>query len=190
MAKPPRKQTNTRTRNYLVSHEIMRLMDAAKSQGRHRQRDQTLILLMFRHALRVGEVTAMRWEQVDLKQALVHVRRLKNGLPSTHPLRGMELRALRELQRHYPQSHYVFISERGAPLTTRTVHHVIARAGNTAGLDMPVHPHVLRHATGFCLASKGHDTRAIQQYMGHRNIQNTVRYTELSPERFKNFWDD
>ncbi|MCP3679596.1 MAG: tyrosine-type recombinase/integrase, partial [Gammaproteobacteria bacterium] len=132
----------------------------------------------------------LRWEQVDLKQGLLHVRRLKNGLPSTHPLRGIELRALRELQRNYPNTTYVFISERGAPLTTRTVHYIIARAGQAAGLDMPVHPHMLRHATGFYLASKGHDTRAIQQYMGHRNIKNTVIYTELSPERFKDFWDD
>tara|TARA_B100001996_G_scaffold293554_1_gene233740 strand:+ start:1174 stop:1794 length:621 start_codon:yes stop_codon:yes gene_type:complete len=191
-AEPPRKKPNTtiRTREYLVAHEIMNLLDAAKSQGRHRNRDQTLILLMFRHALRVGEVVVLRWEQVDLKQGLLHVRRLKNGIPSTHPLRGVELRALRELQRSYPNTPYVFISERGSPLTTRTVHHIIARAGHAAGLDMPVHPHMLRHATGFYLASKGHDTRAIQQYMGHSNIKNTVIYTELSPDRFKNFWDD
>ena len=192
LAKPPRKPINSaiRAREFLASHEVTRLIEAAKSQGRHCHRDATLILLMFRHALRAGESVALRWEQVDLKQGLLHVRRLKNGLPSTHPLRGVELRSLRELQRHYPQTPYVFISEGGAPLTTRTVHHIIARAGKRAKLDMSVHPHMLRHATGFYLANKGHDTRSIQQYMGHANIKNTVIYTEISPDRFNQFWQD
>jgi len=190
--KPPRKPKNTdkRQREYLTDAEVERLRKAAAHQGRHGLRDDTLILLMFRHALRVGETVTLRWEQIDLKKGLLHVRRLKNGLPSTHPLRGVELRALRQLQRLNPHSSYVFLSERQAPLTSRAVHHVIARAGKEAKLPFTVHPHMLRHSTGFYLANHNHDTRSIQSYFGHANIKNTVIYTELAPNRFKDFWRD
>jgi type 1 fimbriae regulatory protein FimB/type 1 fimbriae regulatory protein FimE len=181
---------NTLTREYLTTHEIEALRKTARNTGRHGHRDDTLILMLFRHALRVGELVALRWEQVDLKKGLLHVRRLKNGLPSTHPLRSAELRALRQLKRDYPDSPYVFVSERLAPLTERTVHHIVTRAGENAELELSVHPHMLRHSTGFYLANQGHDTRAIQSYMGHANIKNTVIYTELSPTRFNSFWKD
>ena len=111
----------------------------------------------------------------------------KNGLPSTHPIRGPELRALRELRRDYPESPYLFVTERGGPMTPATARKLIARAGELAKLPFPIHPHMLRHSAGYKLANEGHDTRSIQQYLGHRNITHTVRYTELSPERFKNF---
>lgn len=190
--KRPRRKCNSelRAREYLTTPEINELRKAARSIGRYGQRDDTLILLMFRHALRVSELIALRWEQVDLKQGLLHVRRIKNGLPSTHPLRGIELRALRQLKRDYPDSTYVFISERNAPLTARTIHHIIARAGEQADFDFTIHPHMLRHSTGFYLANRGEDTRAIQSYMGHSNIKNTTVYTELSPQRFNKFWND
>jgi len=190
--KPPKRKTNqtARSREYLATHEIDALRKAARSTGRHGHRDDTLILLMFRHAFRVTEIASLRWDQIDLKLGLLHVSRIKNGLPATHPLRGIELRALKQLQRHYPNSPYVFVSERTSPLTTRTVHHIIARAGKNSDFDFTIHPHMLRHSTGFYLANNGHDTRAIQSYMGHANIKNTVIYTELSPTRFKNFWKD
>ncbi len=108
----------------------------------------------------------------------------------THPLRGVELRALRQLQRKYPDSNYLFVSERGTVMAAATARGIIERAGKIAGLSLSVHPHMLRHACGFYLASRGHDTRAIQAYLGHRNIQHTVRYTELSPTRFQDFWLD
>jgi type 1 fimbriae regulatory protein FimB/type 1 fimbriae regulatory protein FimE len=189
---PPKRRPNQelRRREYLTTHEINALRKAAREVGRHGRRDDALILLLFRHAFRVSEVIALRWEQVDLKQGLLHVKRLKNGLPSTHPLRGTELRALRQLQRDYPSTPYVFISERHAPLTARTVHHIVARAGKQSGCNFTIHPHMLRHSTGFYLANEGQDTRSIQSYMGHANINNTVIYTELSPNRFKEFWKD
>jgi site-specific recombinase XerD len=192
LSKPPRRRCNIslRTREYLTTHEVDLLRKAARPSGRHGHRDDTLILVMFRHALRVSEAIALRWEQVDLKQGLLHVRRLKNGLSSTHPLRGVELRALRQLKRDYPDSPYVFISERKAPLTARTVRHIVARAGECAEFEFTVHPHMLRHSTGFYLANQGQDTRAIQSYMGHSNIKNTTIYTELSPQRFNGFWHD
>ena len=121
---------------------------------------------------------------------LVHVARLKNGMDSVHPLRGPELRALRRLQREDASAAYVFVSERKAPLTPHTVRKIVARAGRQAGIAFPIHPHMLRHATGYKLANDGQDTRAIQQYLGHRNIQHTTRYTDLAPNRFKDFWRD
>ena len=93
-------------------------------------------------------------------------------------------------ERDYPDTPYVFVTERKGPLTTSAVRKIIARAGELAGLGFPVHPHMLRHACGFKLANDGHDTRAIQHYLGHKNIQHTVRYTELAPDRFNGFWKD
>jgi type 1 fimbriae regulatory protein FimE len=189
---PPRRVPNAerRTREYLTPEEVDRLVAAAGRIGRHAHRDRTLILLAYRHGLRVSELVALRWEQVDLTQGLLHVSRLKNGVPSTHPLRGPELRGLRRLQRESPASAYVFVTERRGPLTDSAVRRIVARAGAVADLGFPVHPHMLRHGCGYKLANEGHDTRAIQHYLGHRNIQHTVHYTELAPDRFNGFWKD
>jgi type 1 fimbriae regulatory protein FimE len=189
---PPRRVSNAsrRSREYLTSDEVEKLLQASAKVGRHGARDRTLILLAYRHGLRVSELVALRWEQIDLKAGLVHVARLKNGLASTHPIRGPELRALRELRRDYPETPYLFVTERGGPMTPATVRKLITRAGELAKFPFPIHPHMLRHSAGYKLANDGHDTRSIQQYLGHRNITHTVRYTELSPERFKNFWKD
>ena len=114
---PPRKRPNAerRSREFLTPAEVQQLLAAAQSLGRLRHRDGTMILIAYRHALRVSELTALRWNQVDLAQGLLHVRRLKNGNPSTHPLQGRELRALRRLQRGYPSSPYIFTGERKGP---------------------------------------------------------------------------
>ena len=126
---------------------------------------------------------------IDFDHAVLHVRRVKQGSPATHPIRGDELRALRRLRREQsPKSPFVFTSERGAPFTTAGFAKLIARAGEAAGFGFKAHPHMLRHACGYALANAGHDTRALQAYLGHKNIQHTVRYTELAPTRFKNFW--
>jgi len=125
---------------------------------------------------------------MDFRAATLHVRRAKQGTPSTHPILGDELRALRRLQREQDKSAYVFTSERGAPFGTAGFARMVERAGVEAKLGFKVHPHMLRHACGYALANRGHDTRALQAYLGHKNIQHTVRYTELSSTRFKNFW--
>ncbi len=179
-----------RSREYLTPGEVKRVIDHAGKLGRHGQRDATLLTLAYRHGLRVSELVALRWDMVDLKQGQLHVNRLKNGIASVHPLRGPELRALRQVARDYPETPYLFVTERKGPLTPDTVRKLIARAGRAAKLGFPVHPHMLRHACGYKLANEGHDTRAIQHYLGHKNIQHTVRYTELSPTRFKDFWKD
>lgn len=189
---PPRQPLNRdrRGREYLTSDEVESLITAARRLGRHGHRDATMILLTYRHGLRVSELVALRWEQVDLKQGLLHVRRRKNGIATTHPVYGTEIRALRQVARTSPETPYVFVTERQGPLTASTFRKIVARAGEAARLGFPAHPHMLRHATGFKLANDGQDTRAIQHYLGHRNIQHTVGYTTLAATRFQGFWDD
>jgi type 1 fimbriae regulatory protein FimB/type 1 fimbriae regulatory protein FimE len=187
--KRPR-NSDLRTREYLTEAEVERLMEAAKG-NRWGHRDATMILVGYRHGLRVSELVDLRWDQVEFATATLHVRRVKQGTPSTHPILGDELRALRRLQREQePKSPFVFTSERGAPFSTAGFARMVERAAREANLAFKAHPHMLRHACGYTLANKGHDTRALQAYLGHRNIQHTVRYTELSPTRFKDFWRD
>jgi type 1 fimbriae regulatory protein FimB/type 1 fimbriae regulatory protein FimE len=133
----------------------------------------------------------MRWDTLDLRRGTFHVIRRKNGRPSVHLIRGDEIRALRRVERAQPVgSPYVFVSERKAPLTVDAFRKLFTRIGQAAGMPFPVHPHMLRHACGFKLANDGKDTRALQEWLGHQNIQHTVRYTELTPQRFKSFWQE
>jgi integrase len=177
-----------RTREYLTEAEVERLMAAAK-RNRWGHRDGTMVLVAYRHGLRASELVDLRWDQVEFRTATLHVRRVKQGTRSTHPILGDELRALRRLRREQePKAAFVFTSERGDPFGTAGLARMIERAGKVAKFSFKAHPHMLRHARGYALANKGHDTRALQAYLGHRNIQHTVRYTELSPTRFKGFW--
>jgi integrase len=183
-----RPNAELRTREYLTDAEVERLTEAAKG-NRWGHRDATMVLVAYRHGFRAAELVDLRWDQIDFNRATLAVRRAKRGTPSTHPLQGDEMRALRKLQREQePKSPFVFTSERGSPFTTAGFARLVERAGAVAGFKFKAHPHMLRHACGFALANKGHDTRALQAYLGHRNIQHTVRYTELSPDRFKDFW--
>ena len=184
-----RPNSEFRSREHLTETEVEKLIKAAEG-NRHGHRDATMILVAYRHGLRASEIFDLRWEQIDFNAATLHVHRVKNGKPSTHPIRGDELRALRKLKREAPKSPFVFVSERGGPFTTDSFNWLVKRAGQKARLPFQAHAHMLRHAAGFKLAGDGHDTRSIQDYLGHRNIQHTVRYTELSPTRFKDFWRD
>jgi integrase len=186
----PTRQPNAtyRTREHLTEAEIGKLLKVA-SRNRWGHRDATMILVAYRHGLRVSELVDLRWDQIDFDHARLHVRRLKQGTPATHPIPGDEMRDLRKLQREQdPKTPFVFTSERGSPFSTSGFARLVKRAGEAAKLGFPAHPHMLRHACGFALANKGHDTRSLQAYLGHKNIQHTVRYTELSPTRFKDFW--
>jgi type 1 fimbriae regulatory protein FimE len=176
-----------RPREYLTEAEVARLIDAASKRGRNGARDAAAILLAYRHRLRAQELCSLRWSQIDLRHGRLHVNRAKGGVESVHPLHGPELRALRPLQ---GQSPYVFVTEAGTPTTTAWFLRMMQRAGRAAGLAFPVHPHMLRHSTGYKLANDGHDTRSLAHYLGHRNLQSTARYTALAPDRFKNFWRD
>jgi type 1 fimbriae regulatory protein FimB/type 1 fimbriae regulatory protein FimE len=187
----PGRTTNAelRPREYLTPAEIDKLMRAARD-GRYGHRDATLILVAFRHGLRAKEIADLEWSQVEFgRNAALHVRRAKNGKPSVHPLRGDELRALRELQRN-AKTPFVFATERGGPFTADAVNRLVKSIGARAKLPFPVHAHMLRHACGYALANAGHDTRRIQDWLGHRSIQHTVRYSELSAAPFRDFWRD
>jgi type 1 fimbriae regulatory protein FimB/type 1 fimbriae regulatory protein FimE len=141
----------------------------------------------YQHGLRAAELLGLRWDSVDFNHGLLHVNRVKDGSPATHQLISPTLRALRRLQREQnPKSPFIFTSERGAAGWRK----MLARLGVVAGFGFVVHPHMLRHGCGYKLANDGVDTRTIAAYLGHRNIQNTMRYTELSPTRFKGLWDD
>jgi type 1 fimbriae regulatory protein FimB len=178
-------------RKHLVSAEVEKLMEIAKG-SRNAARDRCLLLLMFRHGLRVSEACGLRLSQVDVESRVLHVARLKHGLSTTHPLRGDELRLIKawlgERARMKPETDAFFISERRRPLSRKTAWLAIREHGKRAGLSVEAHPHMLRHACGFALADQGADTRLIQDYLGHRNIQHTVRYTATNPARFERLW--
>jgi type 1 fimbriae regulatory protein FimB len=147
---------------------------------------------MFRHGLRVSEALSLNLSQVDLEGRTLHVARLKGGLSTTHPLRGDELRALRAWlsvrEKRKLEIKTLFVRERRDPLSRKTAWLAIRRYGETAELEIAAHPHMLRHACGFALADQGADTRLIQDYLGHRNIQHTVRYTATNSARFEKLW--
>ena len=178
---PPRRLPNAerRPREHLTKDEITRLIKAASSVGRHRHRDATLIVLAFRHGLRVSEVVALQWRQVDVKKGVLYVQRIKNGIASVQRLSREECHMLSALQREYPDTEYVFSSERKAPLTTASIRKMFARAGQMARLGFPVHPQQLRYSTGIALAGDGVDARAVQRYMGHRKIEHARRYANV-----------
>ena len=170
---PPRRRRNrdVRSREYLTPKEVERLIAAAKKrERRYGLRDATMILVAFRHGLRVSELCALTWDQIDFSHGLMHVRRIKNGIASVHQIGGQEMRALRALKREHAGARYVFMTERGAPMTPAGFRKMLARLGVAARFQFPVHPHMLRHACGYKLANDGRDTRALQHYLGHRNI--------------------
>jgi type 1 fimbriae regulatory protein FimE len=187
--KMPRRPLNCiiRPREYLTPGEVERLANAAKTLGRYGGRDAFSIRFCARHGFRASELCAFRWDQVDFGICEIHVSRLKNGIRSIHPLKGYEMRALRQLRRETGESRFVFMTERGSPMTRDGFAKIVARAGTLAGFTFKVHPHMLRHACGYMYASQEKSTRAIQHWMGRRNIGHTVAYTELSSDHFKDW---
>jgi site-specific recombinase XerD len=187
--------TQTRTeqdprREYLTEKEVTQLCDAARARGRWGHRDATMILMGYRHGLRVSELVALRWDQIDLDAGRLQVIRRKGGDDSVQPLGGAEIRALRRVKRgQEAESRYVFLSERGAPLTANGFFKTLQRAAESIGMT-DIHPHLLRHACGFKLVNQGVDTRTIAAYLGHSNLQNTARYTKMDAKRFDGFWKD
>ena len=192
-------------RDYLTEREVEKLMDVAR-ENRWGHRDATAILLAYRHGLRASELVGLRWDDIDWQTSTLHVRRSKGGIGTRQPLAARELRALRRLQREASANSaltrnlselqreasgvHIFVSERGAPLSVAGYQRMVARAGEAARFPFLIHSHMLRHSCGYKLANDGHDTRAIQHYLGHRSIASTVRYTTMSPHRFRGFWKD
>jgi integrase len=184
----PNRKVNdaVRTRSHLTEAEVDKLLKVAK-QGRHGQRDHLMVLMAFRHGLRVSELCDLQWSDIDFKAGSLYVRRLKRSKDSTHYLDGIETRPLKGLHKD-ANGPYVFESERGGPISAAGFRKQLSRWGTTAKLGFPVNPHMLRHACGYALANKGMDIRSLQAYLGHASITHTVRYTEMPPTRFKNIW--
>jgi integrase len=188
---PPGRRPNAesgREREYLTPAEVERLIKTARKRGRYGSRDALAILMGYRHGLRVSELCALRWSQIDFTTARLTVHRAKGSTGSTHPILGDELRELRKIQRYQPAgSQFIFMGERG-PVSVAWFQRMIKRVGAECGLPL-VHGHMLRHSTGFSLADKGRDLREIQDFLGHKSIGNTVIYTKLRPGRFDRIWD-
>lgn len=158
---------------------------ASKLYGR---RNAAIILFSYRHALRVSEATGLEWNNIFFESQTVHVKRLKNSDDSTHYLEADEIKELNWLRATFPNSKHVFCTRSQRQLSPRTVQEIVAKAGVLAELPFTVHPHMLRHAKGYELTNKKKaHMRAIQKYFGHKNIQHTALYTDLSPEPFKGF---
>ena len=184
---PNRKANDAlRTRSHLTEKEVDKLLKVAK-QGRYGSRDHLMVLMAFRHGLRVSELCDLQWSDVDFKAGTLHVRRLKGSRDSTHYLEGNETRPLKGLQKE-SSGQYIFTTERGGPMSAAGFRKQLARWGEKAKLGFPVNPHMLRHACEYALANRGMDTRSLQAYLGHASITHTVRYTEMSPTRFKGIW--
>lgn len=178
-----------REREYLTKDEVVRLEAAAKKYGRYGSRDALIIRLMYVHGLRVGELVNLKWSQYSFEpgSSVLHINRLKHGVPAVHPVEEQEARKLNrwKAEQSAPGG-FMFTSERGTQFTTRGIQKMIEKAGKNAGIDFPVHAHMLRHGKGYELANRpgGTPTRTIQAFLGHRDIRNTVIYTTLSAASF------
>jgi integrase len=191
MAKPAAEVVDGGNKDFLTEAEMMRFLDAAR-QGRHGVRDHLMMLMSYRHGLRVSELIDIRLKDLDLETGRLFVRRKKGSLSTHQPIEGDELRALRawlRVRQEHPNARapYLFLSERG-PMTRQAVNYLAKEIGRRAKLRFHVHPHMLRHSTGFYLANKGYDTRLVQDYLGHKNIAHTVRYTRTAAVRFEGLW--
>lgn len=177
--------TEMPTREYLTEAEVEELIKAADNH-----RDATMMLMAYRHGLRVSELVNLQWRQIKLNEGRINVARLKGSEDGVHPLSGREVRALRRLQRDQPVgARFVFITSRGTPMTREGFRVLLAKAADRAGLD-GVHPHLLRHATGFRLVNSGFDSLSLAAYLGHRNVNNTKRYAKMDSSRFDGIWKD
>ncbi len=182
-----------RNREYLLESEITRLSVAAKGNKDifFATRNHLIILLSYRHGLRISELTGLKWNQVELEEARIHINRLKGSNSGVHPMAADECRLVAKLRKNQPvKSPWMFTSKTGLVLTRDGVTKALATIARSAKLEIKFHHHMLRHSCGFALAAKGTDTRLIQEYLGHKSIEHTVGYTALDPARFESLWEE
>jgi site-specific recombinase XerD len=179
-----------RLRDYLTRDEVTSLLRAAKKSPRHGPRNQAMILIAYRHGLRASELVNLRVSDLDLHAGTIYCRRAKGSRSSLHPMKPDEVATLDKLRRvrNLQATDYVFQSERAEKMSRSAFWRIVSQAGDRAGLPVKAYAHQLRHACGYYLANKGCDLRLIQDYLGHKQIQNTVRYTALNPSRFAGLW--
>jgi type 1 fimbriae regulatory protein FimB/type 1 fimbriae regulatory protein FimE len=181
---------NARRKNYLSEKEVDRLIAAAKKRGRYPVRDGLLILMAYRHGLRISEALKLNVSDLDLERHRVWIERSKGSLSTEHPIAGDELRAIkkyladRERKSAAPQ---LFITERGTPMSRQNAYDLISKAGEAAGLGH-VHPHMLRHSCGYHMASEGVDFRTAQDFLGHSDPKHTAAYMRINASRFNSVW--
>ncbi|MUG98937.1 tyrosine-type recombinase/integrase [Scytonema sp. UIC 10036] len=202
------KNTKYRSREYLTATEVKTLLDAVKSRSKHPARDYALVLLMFRHGLRASEAINLRWDAVMLERQEIFINRLKGSEDGTHVLQNDEIECLKTIKALYPGYRHIFVHDRvkqriadkkfmdalkekklpndaAEQMTLDAIAKIFERAGEVANLGIKIHSHMMRHSCGYFLASQGMTTRDIQEFLGHKNIQHTVRYTKHNAERFK-----
>ncbi|EMF07322.1 tyrosine-type DNA invertase [Serratia marcescens] len=179
-------------RKYLTQYEVECLLLQAQ-KGDNAERNYCMIYMSFIHGFRVSEVCHLRLSDLDLEGHCLYIRRMKSGFCTNHPLLEGEFQAIKawlaiRTRSLGADSEWLFISRQGKALTRQRVYQIISQLGKDAGLPVGSHPHMLRHACGFALADRGIDTRLIQDYLGHKNIRHTVRYTASNAERFADIW--
>jgi type 1 fimbriae regulatory protein FimB len=180
-----------RTREYLTSDEVDKLLTASKTASRNPVRDYAILLLMYRHGLRVSELCQLKLSDVNLEIGELYVNRLKGSDAGPHPMYNGEGDAIRawlgerELMKVPETVETLFISERRQPMSRFTINVMIEKTAEAAGLGhLDIHPHVMRHSCGYSLVNRGTYIRIIQSYLGHRSISSTIRYTKLDHKRF------
>lgn len=188
----PASQRPKRRREHLTPDEIEKLLTAAKTYSRNSTRDYAMLLMAFRHGLRVSELVSLKVKDIDLKAKEFHVFRLKDCDESVHPFFNGESQAIaawlveREAMNVPESVEELFVSERRQPMNRGTFNLMVKLVSEAAGLGhLAVHPHMLRHSCGYALVNKGTDIRLIQGYLGHRSISSTIRYTKLDARRFR-----
>jgi site-specific recombinase XerD len=179
---------------FITEPEFKQLRTGAK-QTRYPVRNELMIFMLYRHGLRESELCNLKLEQIDTEEGRLHLQRLKGSNSFSHPIDGEELRLIRRYLRFKEGKKgdslpYFFISDRGNQLCRDTVSKAVKACATKGGItDKKITPHMLRHGCGFYLANKGYDVRVIQDYLGHKNIQNTVIYTQLTGKQFEGMWE-
>lgn len=179
-------------RKYLTGAEVSALLRIIAEKKTSR-RDWCMVYMAFIHGLRVSELTGLTLADYDRLSQRIHIRRLKGGFSTTHPMLPEEQRSLEIwlIERAQSPGHHLpwlFLSAKGGRLSRQRIYALIKEYGLAAGLSVETHPHMLRHACGYGLAELGNDTRLIQDYLGHKNIRHTVLYTASNAERFSGAW--